>query len=129
VMLMKPLTYMNKSGEAVAELVQQFEVPHSNLLIIFDDFNLPFGKLRARPKGSDGGHNGLASVIRDLGSRDFPRLRVGIGRDEQKEVVKFVLSKFSRKEKKELPGLIELAGNACCSFVEDGILKTMNKFN
>ena len=129
VILTKPLTYMNRSGEAVVELAQQFKIPHSNLLVIFDDFNLPFGKLRSRSKGSDGGHNGLASVIHELGSSDFPRLRVGIGKDDVVDIVKFVLSKFSKKEKKELPGLIKLATDACLHFVSEGILKTTNKFN
>ncbi len=129
VILAKPLTYMNRSGEAVVELVQQFKIPHSNLLIIFDDFNLPFGKLRARSKGSDGGHNGLASVIHELGSNDFPRVRVGIGNDNLTDTIKFVLSKFNKKEKKELPGLIDLAADACLHFVAEGIYKTMNKFN
>lgn len=129
VILAKPLTYMNRSGEAVVELAQQFKIPPGNLLVIFDDFNLPFGKLRARSKGSDGGHNGLASVIHKLESSDFPRLRVGIGRDNLTDTIKFVLSKFNKKEKKELPGLIKLAADACLHFVAEGILKTMNKFN
>ncbi len=120
---------MNRSGEAVVELVQQFNISPSNLLIIFDDFNLPFGKLRARSKGSDGGHNGLASVIHELGSNDFSRLRVGIGQDNLVDTVEFVLSKFNRKEKKELPGLIDLAADACLHFVAGGIYKTMNTFN
>ena len=100
VILVKPQAYMNRSGEAVVELVQQFKIPRNNLLIIFDDFNLPFGKLRARSKGSDGGHNGLASVIHELGSSDFPRLRIGIGRDNLTDTIKFVLSKFNKKKKK-----------------------------
>ncbi len=129
VILAKPLTYMNRSGEVVLELAQQFKIPPANLLIIFDDFNLPFGKLRARSKGSDGGHNGLASVIHELGSNDFSRLRVGIGKDNLTDTVEFVLSKFSRKEKKELPSLINLAADACLHFVSEGIYKTMNKFN
>ncbi len=129
VILAKPLTYMNGSGEAVVELAQQFKIPHSNLLVIFDDFNLSFGKLRARSKGSDGGHNGLASVIHELGSSDFSRLRVGIGKDNLADTVEFVLSKFNKKEKKELPGLIDLAAAACLHFVAEGIYKTMNKFN
>lgn len=129
VILAKPLTYMNRSGEVVLELAQQFKIPPGNLLIIFDDFNLPFGKLRARSKGSDGGHNGLASVIHELGSNDFSRLRVGIGKDNLADSVEFVLSKFNKKEKKELPALIDLAADACLHFVAEGIYKTMNKFN
>ncbi len=129
VILTKPLTYMNRSGEAVVELVHQFKISPSNLLIIFDDFNLPFGKLRSRSKGSNGRHNGLASVIRELGSNNFSRLRVGIGKDNLADTVEFVLSKFSKKEKKELPGLINLAAEACLHFVSEGIYKTMNKFN
>ncbi len=129
VILAKPLTYMNRSGEAVVELAQQFKIPPGNLLVIFDDFNLPFGKLRARSKGSDGGHNGLASVIHEFGSSDFSRLRVGIGKDNLTDTVEFVLSKFNKKEKKVLPGLIDLAADACLHFVAEGIYKTMNKFN
>ncbi len=129
VILAKPLTYMNGSGEAVVELAQQFKIPNRNLLVILDDFNLSFGKLRARSKGSDGGHNGLASVIHELGSSDFSRLRVGIGKGNLVDTVEFVLSKFNRKEKKELPGLIDLAADACLHFVAEGISQTMNQFN
>jgi len=129
VILMKPITYMNKSGIAVSGLLNKFNVPLSNLLIISDDFNLPFGKLRLRGNGSDGGHNGLASIIQQLGTRDFPRLRIGIGQEKMSDTVSFVLSNFNREEKKQLPEVIERAAEASLSFIVNGLTHVMNKYN
>ncbi|MFQ5677433.1 MAG: aminoacyl-tRNA hydrolase [bacterium] len=129
VILAKPMTFMNRSGDAVRELIDNFEIPLSNLLIIFDDLNLPFGKLRVRGKGSDGGHNGLASIIRKLDSTDFSRLRIGIGRERVVDKVNFVLSRFDREEKKALKIIISNSVDACFHFVTQGINPTMNKFN
>ncbi len=127
--LAKPLTYMNRSGEAVRDIVQKYQIPLSNLLVILDDLNLPFGKLRFRRKGSDGGHNGLASVIYQLRSEEFPRLRVGIGAETRLDAVSFVLSKFDKKERGELPDIIKHATEACLSFVTEGIEKSMTRYN
>ncbi|MFQ6115143.1 MAG: aminoacyl-tRNA hydrolase [bacterium] len=129
VILTKPLTFMNRSGVAVLDLVQRFHVPLENLLIILDDFNLPFGKLRFRFKGSDGGHNGLASVIYQLNSEAFPRLRVGIGKENIDDPVDFVLSGFDSEERKEIDAIVNNAAEAALDFVAEGIEKSMNKYN
>ncbi len=125
----KPLTFMNRSGEAVAALVERFDVPLGNLLVVVDDFNLPFGKIRLRAKGSDGGHNGLASVIAALGSTAFPRLRIGIDDGKFSDAVAFVLSEFDTSEKQALPEVLDRATAACLSFVTEGIERTMSRFN
>lgn len=127
--LVKPLTFMNRSGEAVAHLVEQFSLPLGHLLIISDDLNLPFGKLRLRSRGTDGGHNGLASIIFCLGNEAFPRLRVGIDNGVFTDAVSFVLSDFSKQERTALPDIIARATKACLHFVAEGIVHTMNKFN
>lgn len=129
VLLTKPLTYMNNSGIAVSGLLNKFKVPLSNLLVILDDFNLPFGRLRLRADGSDGGHNGLASIIQQLGTRDFPRVRVGIGQEKMSDSVSFVLSNFNREEREQLPEVIERAAEASLSFIADGLNHVMNKYN
>lgn len=129
VVLAKPRTFMNRSGEAVAELVREFKVPHNKLLIILDDFNLPFGKLRFRSEGSTGGHNGLKSIIDQLQSTAFPRLRIGIGQEFSEDPINFVLGKFNKEEKKLLPEIIKRSADACLFFVKNGISKTMNKYN
>lgn len=129
VVLAKPLTYMNRSGDAVSELITNLKLSFDNLLVILDDFNLPFGKLRIRSKGSDGGHNGLASIIYQLQSDLFPRLRIGIGQENIDDTVKFVLSDFEAEEAKMLPEIIDKAAAAAMSWVREGVHTTMNKFN
>ncbi|HEX9655086.1 MAG TPA: aminoacyl-tRNA hydrolase [bacterium] len=129
VILAKPQTYMNRSGTAVNELLHMFDTTLADLLVIVDDFNLAFGKLRFRSKGSDGGHNGLASIIATVGSTDFPRLRIGIGRESIADPVHFVLSKFDEAERKELNDVIDKCVQACRSFVVEGINIAMNRFN
>ncbi len=126
----KPLTYMNRSGDAVVELLHQFDVPLNNLLIIVDDVALPFGKVRLRAKGTTGGHNGLKSVIAQLQSESFPRLRIGVGVAEPiADTSGFVLGKFKREEKKQLPSVLQRAADVCMSFVTNGITETMNEYN
>ncbi|MFQ5753026.1 MAG: aminoacyl-tRNA hydrolase [bacterium] len=129
VILAKPLTYMNRSGVVVSKLVDKYKIPFRNLLIILDDFNLPFGKLRLRSRGSDGGHNGLASIIQEISSLTFPRLRVGIGQENIEDSVDFVLSNFDENEVKMLPQIIQRASEASLNFVVKGITKTMSTFN
>jgi PTH1 family peptidyl-tRNA hydrolase len=128
--LLKPLTYMNLSGVAVQEVYESFSINLQQLLIIYDDFNIPFGKLRLRAKGSDGGHKGLASVIYHLQTQNFPRLRIGIGAPLEKEqVVDYVLSPFNSEEKPKLPEIIDRAVEASFSFITNGIGFAMNQFN
>lgn len=127
--LAKPLTYMNRSGAAVADLCRMFEISLRDLVVIVDDFNLPFGKLRVRGKGSDGGHNGLASIIAHLGTSDFVRLRIGIGKDEIEDPVDFVLSPFDKAERKDLKTMLDKCVQACKTFIAEGINNTMNSYN
>ncbi|MBI2834497.1 MAG: aminoacyl-tRNA hydrolase [Acidobacteria bacterium] len=130
VILAKPLTFMNRSGQAVAALRRYYRLELAELLIVADDVNLPFGRLRARPDGSAGGHNGLKSVIEALGSEEFPRVRIGIGRgDDQRELVDHVLSRFEPDERPLVPGLVASAADAVEMFVTDGIEQMMNRFN
>jgi PTH1 family peptidyl-tRNA hydrolase len=133
--LILPQTYMNNSGEAVREYQQQFQLPLDDILIVYDDFQLPFGTLRLRPKGSDGGHNGLASIIYHLESDLVPRLRIGIGgislpEDHTHEsMAEYVLSPFDADEEKQLPRLFEHIRDACSSWIRSDIGKTMSQYN
>ena len=130
VLLVKPLTYMNRSGEAIGDIAAQYRVPTDRMLIIYDDVALPFGQLRIRGKGSSGGHNGLESIINELDTDNFSRLRLGIGSDNAKEdMIKFVLSKFDRQEKKLIDEFLNNAINAINSYITNGLEKTMNEFN
>jgi len=125
----KPLTFMNRSGEAVVELLKQYAVPIDHLLIIVDDLALPFGKIRLRRKGSAGGHNGLKSVIAQLHDHSFPRLKIGIGGNIADDAVDFVLGKFRKDEKRQLPEILRHSSDACISFVMRGVSSTMNEYN
>jgi PTH1 family peptidyl-tRNA hydrolase len=133
IVLVKPSTNMNESGIAVAEIVERYEIAFEQLLIVVDDFQIPLGSLRMRPSGSDGGHNGMYSVIYHLQSDSFPRLRCGIGSEEMPHdkslMADFVLSQFSPKEKPIVDEMVDRASDACLSFVTDGIEKTMSLFN
>jgi PTH1 family peptidyl-tRNA hydrolase len=137
--LMKPLTFMNLSGRAVKEFSDRYEIPKENILIVYDDVNLPFGTLRMRPSGSDGGQNGMGSVIYEFQSEDISRLRIGIKHDEELEkvtdeqgsveLIDYVLDEFSDDELKGLDKVITAARDAVLSFIDAGITETMNSFN
>lgn len=130
VMLLKPLTYMNLSGDAVQGLAHYFRIDTPDLLIVADDVHLPLGRLRARTSGTEGGHNGLRSVILRLGTMDFPRLRVGVGRgDSRRELADHVLSRFDADEIPGIEAAIARAADAAETFVTDGIDVVMNRFN
>jgi len=130
VMVAKPLTYMNNSGEAVAGLVRYFNVTHDDLFVVVDEVALPFGKLRARARGSAGGHNGLKSVIERLGTTEFSRLRLGVGRgDGRRDLADHVLARFERSEHAELETLITRAADAAEMFAAEGISTVMNVYN
>jgi PTH1 family peptidyl-tRNA hydrolase len=130
ILLLKPLTFMNNSGSAVRHAVDYFDIALPKVLVIFDEFQLPLGKLRLRPSGSDGGHNGMASVIQHLGTQEVARLRVGIGSEfELDNAVDYVLSSFSLEEQKQLPAIFDRAADAAINFGTDGIENTMNQFN
>jgi len=130
VIVAKPQTFMNLSGRAVQPLIKFYKVPLDRVLVIFDDLDLPFGALRLRERGSAGGHNGMKSIVERLGSDDFPRLRVGIGRPPGRmDPAAYVLRDFDTTEEAELGALIERAASAIDTFVADGIGAAMNKFN
>jgi PTH1 family peptidyl-tRNA hydrolase len=129
-LLVKPLTFMNESGQAVGELVRYFKIDVADLLIVVDDVQLPLGKLRARARGSAGGHNGLKSIIAHLGE-EFPRLRVGVGRGEdiRRDLADHVLSRFEPDERDEAGRMTVRAADAAETFITSGIAAVMNTFN
>jgi PTH1 family peptidyl-tRNA hydrolase len=128
VLLAKPLTFMNRS--VVAALSRYYDVVPGDLLVVVDEVALPFTRLRARPSGSAGGHNGLKSVIERLGTMEFPRLRLGVGRgDARRDLADHVLSTFERGERAELESFIARAADAAEMFAAEGILKVMNAYN
>jgi PTH1 family peptidyl-tRNA hydrolase len=130
VLLAKPLTYMNLSGGAVQELCHFFKVEASDLLIVCDDVNLPSGKLRARASGSEGGHNGLRSIAEALGSIDFARLRVGVGRgDTRRDLADHVTAEFEPDERPGIVIAIARAADAVETWISDGLATVMNTFN
>ena len=130
VLLAKPLTFMNLSGDAVAALARYYDIAAGDVLVVVDEAALPFGRLRARARGSAGGHNGLKSVIERLGTTEFPRLRLGVGRgDGRRELADHVLSIFERGERAELESFITRAADAAEMFAAEGIGKVMNMYN
>ena len=130
IVLLKPRTFMNLSGKAISAAMHKYHIDVSRLLIICDDFNLPFGKIRIRAKGSDGGHNGLASIIEYLNTEQFPRLRIGIGSDfSEEEVTDFVLSSFNVEESEQIKEAVDISSQAVLSFIQNGVTHTMNEYN
>lgn len=131
VALAKPLTYMNLSGQAVSGLRSWYKVdPATAILVIYDDLDLPFGKLRLREKGSAGTHNGMKSIVAQLGSPNFPRLRVGIGQPApDRDTVGYVLGRFSPAEEAALPGLLDQVADAAELVIREGPITAMNRFN
>lgn len=130
VLLAKPLTFMNRSGQAVGELQRYYRVELTDLLVVTEDVNLPLGQLRARRQGSAGGHNGLRSVIECLGTEGFSRLRLGVGRgDPRRRLAGRVLSRFDPDERPKIDDAVERAVEAIELFVDDGIEPVMNRFN
>ena len=128
--LVKPLTFMNLSGFAVSRLRQFFHVEPRDILAVVDEVALPVGRLRARPTGSAGGHNGLKSLIEQLGTNEFPRLRVGVGRgDARRNLADHVLSKFDPDEREIILAATLRAADASEMFIADGIERVMNTFN
>ncbi|MCA1057262.1 aminoacyl-tRNA hydrolase [Rossellomorea aquimaris] len=130
IVLLKPLTYMNLSGESIVPLMDYFDIDEDNLLVIYDDLDLPVGKIRLRQKGSAGGHNGIKSTIAHLGTQNFNRIRVGIDRPTNGMTVPdYVLGKFRKEEQPELDKVISDSVAACETWFEKPFLEVMNKFN
>ena len=130
VLLAKPLTFMNLSGFAVSRLAQYFQIEPRDIFIIVDEAALPLGRLRARREGSAGGHNGLKSVIEQIGGQQFPRLRIGVGRgDGRRDLADHVLSKFEPDERATIEAATLRAADAAEMFISEGIERVMNTFN
>jgi PTH1 family peptidyl-tRNA hydrolase len=131
VAVLEPLTYMNRSGASVAQAVRELPVedPASDLLVVFDDVDLPFGRLRLRPGGGAGGHRGLSDVIAALGSSDLPRLRFGVGRPGGMDTAEWVLLPFGENEESRLGAHLDRAADAVDSVLLEGIRAAMNRFN
>ena len=128
ILLVKPTTYVNRSGLAVTQILDHFPVEVDDILVVFDDFHLTFGELRFRARGSSGGHNGIRSIIYHLKCQEFDRLRIGIG-SAFDDSVDFVLSKFTKDEQKEIEPLMQIAFDGFNTWLEKGIEKAMNDFN
>ena len=130
ILLIKPQTFMNRSGESVAAVGNFYKFLPSEVLVIYDDLDLPLGKLRIRSGGSSGGHNGIKSIAELMGTQDFPRVRIGIGKPEgQRDAADWVLEKFSAIEKQELGKVLEDAVAAVEILIESGLTAAQAKFN
>lgn len=129
VLLMKPQTYMNNSGEAVIEAVKFYHIEPKDILVIYDDLDLPVGKIRLREKGSAGGQNGMKSIINHLHTQEFNRIRVGIGKDARVPVVDWVLGKVRKEDQEEYRKAIEEARDAAMYSMNHSFIDTMSKFN
>jgi peptidyl-tRNA hydrolase, PTH1 family len=130
VLLAEPQTYMNLSGESVGALVKFYQLPVERLMVVVDDADLPLGEIRLRPGGGTGGHHGLESVMQHVGSREYARLRLGIGRkDETRQIVGHVLGKFSVAENALLDKVLERAAGQLECWLAEGIQKAMSQFN
>ncbi|MBQ7560709.1 MAG: aminoacyl-tRNA hydrolase [Synergistaceae bacterium] len=128
ILFLKPLTYMNASGLSVSEAVKFYKIEHENILIIYDDMALPYGKLRLRAQGSAGGHNGLASIIGALGDLHIPRLRIGIGKAPG-DMINYVLGHLSTEERENLPDILNRAESAINTWLDKDIQKAMTLIN
>lgn len=130
IILAKPRTFMNNSGQVVGALVRFYKIPLGNLLVIYDDVDLEFETIRIKPEGSSSGQQGMESIIRTLGTNQFPRLRIGIGRPPGRmPTPKYVLRPFSDEEQEALPFVIERASKAALAFICEDIETVMNEFN
>ena len=128
-LLAKPQTFMNLSGNSVAPLLRYYGGTPSDLTVILDDADLPLGKLRIRASGGSGGHRGLASIIEALGTEGFPRIRLGVGREERGDLVGHVLGKFGAERQTRVRGMIEAAADAAQCLTENGLNEAMNRYN
>ena len=130
-MLLKPQTYMNLSGRSVLQLSAYFNIPPQRIIVLFDDISLEPGRLRVRPDGSAGGHNGIKSIIQELGSQAFPRVKIGVGGkpDPNADLADWVLSGFTAKEEKALAVALENTADATLAIIEKGVPEAANRFN
>ena len=128
---MKPQTFMNLSGEAVGQAARFYKIPPERVLVVSDEISLPLGKLRVRPKGSAGGHNGLKSIIASLGSDAFPRIRIGVGAPPHPDydMADWVLSVFRNQDLEDMLAASDRAAEAVTTYISDGPERAMNRFN
>ena len=131
IFLLKPQTYMNLSGKSVLQLSSYFNIPPQRIIVLFDDISLEPGRLRVRADGSAGGHNGIKSIIAELGSQDFPRVKIGVGgkAHPDQDLADHVLSGFSAKEEKDLKSALERAADAALTIMEKGVAEAANRYN
>ena len=131
VLLMKPQTYMNLSGEAVGAAARYYKIEPAHVIVVSDEMSLPVGRIRVKPKGSAGGHNGLKNIIAQLGTEEFPRIRLGVGSpgDRNTDTKDWVLSVFRDKDAEDIAAAADRAAEAVLSYISDGPEKTMNRFN
>lgn len=129
VLLAKPQTYMNLSGNAVSKIITFYQIPLTHVMVVYDDLDLPLGKIRLRAQGSSGGHHGMESILHALGTNAIPRLRIGIGRPATRQDVNHVLGNFSPEEQPLLDEVLARAEQALRVWVREGIAKAMNVFN
>ncbi len=131
VILCQPQTFMNDSGEAVGALARFYQLPPERVLVMVDDADLPLGQIRLRPEGSSGGHHGLESIEQQLGSRAYPRLRLGIGRraEDDREITDYVLGRFTAAEQLVMTEVVERAAQQVDCWLSEGIAQAMNQFN
>ena len=129
--LLKPQTYMNLSGRSVLQLSAYFNIPPQRIIVLFDDISLPPGRLRIRPDGSAGGHNGIKSIISELGSQTFPRVKIGVGgkAHPEQDLADHVLSGFSSLEEKALVSALDRAADAALCIIDKGVPETANRYN
>ncbi|MFL0247998.1 aminoacyl-tRNA hydrolase [Candidatus Clostridium stratigraminis] len=128
VILLKPSTFMNLSGESVIEASNFYKIPKENIIVLYDDISLEVGRLRVRPDGSAGGHNGIKNIIQHLSSEIFPRVKVGVGQPKG-DLVRHVLGSFSKEEREVLSKVFQNAALAAVTIISDGITEAMNKYN
>ncbi|MCY6485706.1 aminoacyl-tRNA hydrolase [Clostridium aestuarii] len=129
VVFLKPLTYMNLSGESVKEVIDFYKIPNDNILIMYDDISLDIGRIRIRKKGSAGGHNGIKNIIAHLGSDVFPRVKIGVGQPITENLVSHVLGKFSQEDRQKLDQTFEVLEKTVETVIEEGVDEAMNRFN
>lgn len=129
--LLKPQTYMNLSGRSVLQLSAYFNIPPQRIIVLFDDISLPPGRLRIRANGSAGGHNGIKSIIAELGSQDFPRVKIGVGAKPhpEQDLADWVLSGFSASEETSLHSALQRAADSALCIIENGVSEAANRFN
>ena len=129
IILLKPTTYMNNSGIALRQCMDFYKIKPEDILVLYDDMDMPVGKLRLRQKGSAGGHNGIKSIISHLGTQEFDRIRIGIGKDKMIPVVDWVLGKFTTQQMEELNTALDQASKAAIFSINHSFSDTMNRYN